>query len=247
MFYKQIKDAFEQIDAIYRPFARNIGLVWLFCVLVVAGLDSTEVNSNSFGLHFGLAIVGTVINLISMYWMATFRRVYFYYLLNFIGFIFCLSSLMIGAFELIGWSNYFASQGIIWGLFSLSTLFLLYTYNISISDDFLKKYVGATKLAKYQWDINRDIFAEANKNHGIFLKLLRYFVAPIAPAFGMVLSRNLQGEQELIALGLMILFLSVILFSGYLKFFVLACKVYYWQKKTDAEIEIVDSRVSLVN
>jgi hypothetical protein len=234
MFYKQIKKTFDEIDPVKRPFVRNIVLVWLFCFLAIASVN-LQLNSSIKGLLIISGLSVSILNVLFGFLISRIKYAYLYYSFIVTGGLGALSVLFIGAFEMIAWRN--GSLSVFWILFAGSGLLLLYIYYISIDRQILKNY-ALYKKPTYIWKIEKDVYATTNKKYSFILNLVRIFVVPFAPALGIALSRNFQGEQEWLIIGFMMLLLALIISAGYIRFFALSLKLLRWSRVLGTNIEI---------
>jgi hypothetical protein len=95
--------------------------------------------------------------------------------------------------------------------------------------------------SNYYWNASFDIYSESTAKYGGFTNFIRNILAPFAPALGMAFSRNAQVEQKSLVLAFVLLLLSLILNSGYLKHLALGLKLLHWQKSFHSKIFVLDA------
>ncbi len=137
---------------------------------------------------------------------------------------------------MIGMNNF--SSVIFWSIFITSFIVLTYIYSKGFDEEFLRTNLKKNN-SKYSWDINMDINAKENHKYGCLVNFVRIFIAPFAPALGMAISRNFDGQQEWFFVGFLLLLLALVVYSGMLKYCVLGLKFLFWQKSFQSNIDIV--------
>ena len=227
---------FEKIGSIKKPFAVNVVLSWVFCLLSI-GTVNMKPGANLTLVFVLLAFSASVVNVLFYYIIQKTRRAYLYYLFVACGGVVTLSIAYICAFEIIDGNA--ISFITFWGLFIMSLVVMMYIfYNGLNSEIFGRKLVA--RGGNHKWSASFDVCAEANVKYGRLTNLIRNILAPFAPALGMAFSRNFEGQRELVVLGFVMLSLGLIMSFGYLKHFMLGLKFLYWQKTNQLEIEITD-------
>ena len=236
MFYNHFKNLFDQSTPSRRLFTRNIILAWMFYLSSFASVKLKP--ENSLGLVFlVITLITTLININFIYLISKFKRAYMYYMLVGIGGLSALLVLYIGAFEMIGLN--IRSLIVFWSLFILSALLSIWlNYNELDANLFVKNTIR--KNSFYFWDIEFDIHAGTNNKNKFLANLVRNVMAPFAPVFGIMIARNLQGEQEWSIIGIMMLTIAVIISMGYSKFIALGFGLLKLQRKLEANIQIIN-------
>ena len=191
MFYKQLKNAVDQIHPLKRPFIQNIGLLLIFYLFTLASVH-LKPESVLDGLFLLLTITGIITNLAFMTAIQNNQRIYLYYLFWGLGGLYTSVNLFIGVFEMVVINNF--SSVIFWTIFITSFIVLTYVYNKGFDEEFLRTNLKKNN-SKYSWDINLDINANENRRYGCLVNFVRIFIAPFAPALGMAMSRNFDGQQ----------------------------------------------------
>lgn len=236
MFYGNMKNMFDQINPSMRPFIKNIVLTWMFCLLIIASVNLKPENSIDSLLPL-FAIASLIINIFFGSIISKYNRVYLFYLFVSIGGFITPTILLIGALEMlrVSWD----ATILFWGLFGTSIVVLFLIYFNALDYDFLKRNIISQK-PRFTWNINLDLYADANKKYGTLTNLVRIFIAPFAPAIGIALSRSLEGNLEWSISGITMFFFALIFNTGYIKFLALGFKFLYWQKMLNSDIFIAD-------
>lgn len=165
----------------------------------------------------------------------SYKNATLYFFLAALGGSFALVLPFISSFELLGlrglWLNIF------WLLLGLSIFVSIFTNSKTFNEEFIRRNVEKRRFS-FVWSNNSDLNIDANKKYASLNNILRIALLPFAPALGMAISRNFEGEYKAMIMGFLLLFIAVNFIGVYLKPFTLAISISIWQRHNHQIIEI---------
>ena len=234
MFSKRIKNPLDQVEPVKRPFARNVGLTIVFFLIALLGVNMKHIGSFLI-IFLKLLLISFFLNTFFINLVQNYKRTDLFYMLISIGGMLSLTSLFIAALTLIG-LNGISLLGLLC-LYIVSAWALVRIYYKFWNTERLSRRIVSREGSLMFWDLDFDLSEDVKySNASPINNIVRNILLPFAPAVGMALSRNLEGEQEWLIIGILALLLALNISTLFLKYFALGIRHYFWAKELGVRI-----------